>query len=62
MFALVPERLRSAYLWAAFFVGPGVGVVLTAVPGAGAVADALLAAVVVHHALFLLSAALSDVR
>ncbi|MFB6126933.1 MAG: hypothetical protein ABEJ79_06540 [Halolamina sp.] len=62
MFAFLPERLRSAYLWLAFFAVPGAGFVLSGVPGADPAAKSVLAVVVVHHSLFLLYAVLSGVR
>jgi len=63
LFDRLPERYAHSYLVLAFFVLPAVAVVLSGggvERPPGPVATALLALVVVHHALFLLASILLD--
>lgn len=64
MFRFLPEGWRAPYLWLAFFVVPGLGFVLTGVPGstAATVAKWMLALSVVHHSLFLILAGLEGLN
>ncbi|MFW5911305.1 MAG: hypothetical protein ACOCSD_03490 [Halolamina sp.] len=62
-FDRLPERYARAYLVIAFFLVPAVAVVLSGggvERPPGPIATALLWAIVVHHALFLIASVLLD--